>query len=575
FGAQGGGGGGGGAARDLAALFDLELDTEKNQYETRQSASTSEEQKAQEIEDALKKLDELARREEQLAQQQRYGGQTAEQKWQQEMLQREAEQLRQQMEQQLAQNGQRGQQGRQGGQQGGSSSSADGNSSSSQSGANGSSAQQSAENRQRAAQEALDRLRQAVDDMKRAGSQSASAADSRRAADRLREATDLLGSAEQQGAGGRLNAMAQAANQLANRQKQQADKVRDLASQMAAAQAAGKRPKTVTAEELDKMVAERQQVTDDLSHLTQQARSAARELAGTQPGASAKLRTALEGADQSELGTRLQRSSDWLRSGNFSDPLETGLTNDLQKLAQQIGDAARALGTGQPTSKDAAINQAMDNLARLRDQLAGLGARANNQRGQGQPGQQQGQPGRSGQGGLQRTPNGQTGQTGQPGQTGNRLAGPVGNATAGPGGTREGPVFGNIDTGDTHISGRAVTPQQTPNPADTQREIEQGLNLLNQVRAAVEDSPEAKQELQALIEEMRNLDPRRFPGNPALTEQMHQQLLSTVDALELQLRRELDQDRGGTIRNVDPTKIPEGYRDSVADYYRKLSSSNH
>ena len=32
----GGGGGGGGAARDLAALFDLELDTEKNQYETQQ-----------------------------------------------------------------------------------------------------------------------------------------------------------------------------------------------------------------------------------------------------------------------------------------------------------------------------------------------------------------------------------------------------------------------------------------------------------------------------------------------------------------------------------------------------------
>jgi len=73
FGQQGGGGGGGGggAARDLAALFDLELDTEKNQYETQQAAATSEEKKAQEIDDALKKLDELAKREENLAQQQR------------------------------------------------------------------------------------------------------------------------------------------------------------------------------------------------------------------------------------------------------------------------------------------------------------------------------------------------------------------------------------------------------------------------------------------------------------------------------------------------------------------------
>jgi hypothetical protein len=120
-----------------------------------------------------------------------------------------------------------------------------------------------------------------------------------------------------------------------------------------------------------------------------------------------------------------------------------------------------------------------------------------------------------------------------------------------------------------------VTPQQGPNPADTQREIDQGLNLLNQVRAVVQDNPEAEQQLQSLIEQMRNLDPSRFPGNPGLVEQMHQQLVSGVDALELQLRRALDENRGGTIRNADPTKVPAGYRDSVADYYRRLSAGGH
>jgi hypothetical protein len=74
---------------------------------------------------------------------------------------------------------------------------------------------------------------------------------------------------------------------------------------------------------------------------------------------------------------------------------------------------------------------------------------------------------------------------------------------------------------------------------------------------------------------MRNLDPSRFPGNPGLVEQMHQQLVSGVDALELQLRRALDENRGGTIRNADPTKVPAGYRDSVADYYRRLSAGGH
>jgi hypothetical protein len=157
---------------------------------------------------------------------------------------------------------------------------------------------------------------------------------------------------------------------------------------------------------------------------------------------------------------------------------------------------------------------------------------------------------------------------------GNRQAGVRDNPLAGPGGGREGPLYGDLDTGNTRITGRAVTPQQGQNPADAQREIEQGLNLLNGVRPAAETSPEARQQLQALVEEMRRLDPSRFPGNPALVEQMRQQLLSGVDALELQLRHQLEDNRGGTIRNTDPNRVPPGYQDSVAEYYRKLSSGH-
>jgi hypothetical protein len=530
FGAQGGGGGGGGAARDLAQLFELELDTQKNQYETPQRAAASEEQKAKEIDEALKKLDELAKREEDLAQQQRNGTQTAEQKWQQEMLRREAEQLQQQMEQQLGQGGQQGQQSGQSSQSGSASGQSGGQSSSGQSG-------------QQAAQQALDRLRQANDDMKRAESQSAGAAASRRAADRLREATDLLGGLQQQDASSRLNSMAQTADQLAARQKQQADQVRDLMAQQNAARAAGRTLKYPSAEDIDKMVNDRQRVSDDLSRLTQQMRGAARELAPTQPAASSKLRSALEGMDENDLGTRMQRSSDQLRSGQFSDQAENALTSDLQKLGREVTDAARALGSAQNASEDAALNRAMDDLSRLRDQLGGLG----------------GQPGQPGQ--LNR--NAQPSGSGQPGQQ----------QSAGGAGNRQGNVYDNYDTGNTRISGRAVAPQQGPNPADTQRQIEQGLNLLNGVRAAVEDSPEARRELQSLIDQMRNLDPKRFPGNPGLVEQMHQQLLSNVDALELQLRRQLEERQGGTIRNTDPAKIPAGYQDSVAEYYRKLSGA--
>ncbi len=61
FGQSGGGAGGGSAGRDLASLFDLELDTEKNQYETAQNVSPQE-QHAKDVEDALAKLDALAKR---------------------------------------------------------------------------------------------------------------------------------------------------------------------------------------------------------------------------------------------------------------------------------------------------------------------------------------------------------------------------------------------------------------------------------------------------------------------------------------------------------------------------------
>jgi hypothetical protein len=210
----------------------------------------------------------------------------------------------------------------------------------------------------------------------------------------------------------------------------------------------------------------------------------------------------------------------------------------------------------------------MDDLSRLRDQLGRLGGEPGLSRQPGQSGQQQAQNGQPGQ------QAGQAGQAGggQSGPIGNRLAGPVGN----PGGgatNRDRNVNGGIDAGNTRISGQAVAPQQGPNPSDTQRQIDQGLNLLNQVRAAVQDNPEAQQQLQALIDQMRNLDPKRFPGNPALVEQMHQQLVSNVDALELQLRRRLDEKQGATIRNTDPAKVPAGYQDSVAEYYRKLSNT--
>jgi len=88
---------GGQAGRDLSEMFELEMDLEKNQYETGDNASPEPPQ--QQMEEAADELAELARRQEQLARNQRNSQTpTPEQRWQQEMLRREVEELKRRLE---------------------------------------------------------------------------------------------------------------------------------------------------------------------------------------------------------------------------------------------------------------------------------------------------------------------------------------------------------------------------------------------------------------------------------------------------------------------------------------------
>ncbi len=70
---------------------------------------------------------------------------------------------------------------------------------------------------------------------------------------------------------------------------------------------------------------------------------------------------------------------------------------------------------------------------------------------------------------------------------------------------------------------------------------------------------------------MQRLDPRRFPGNPVMVEQLHTEVLSGVDKLELQLRHDTDDQTPGQVRTTKEPSVPPGYEEAVADYYRRLS----
>ena len=651
----GAGGGGGSAGRDLASLFDLELDTEKNQYETAQSASPAE-QKAKEVDDALAKLDALAKRQEELAQkQQQSTAQSFEQRWQQEMLRREAERLEKQM-QQMAEAGQKGQQGQQSsGQSGGQSSgqasgSQSGGQASGRSGAQGGqqgkSGSQNAQGGQsgQAGQsdprvtQALNRLRQADEEMKRsaaaksqssqAGGQQQSVEAARRAAESLRQATNLLGGAQQQQASGKVDSLAREADRLSKEEEAQAGRIQGLTKGSGGGQSGtgqGGSSGDLTPEQVgqriterNRLAEERQRLSDDLAQLERGVRDAARSLAPNQPDTAAKLRDALNGMDQTDLGNRVQRTADWLRRGvdPNSNGTEAGIAKDLQKLDEQVRQAQQGMGTGQPgigkgqgtgQGRDAGQQTAaLDHVDRLRSQiesLSGSSGRGKNgggsagqqggksrqgqetgqgQQGQGQQGQSQGQgeQGQQGRGqgqgqGGQPQGSGQGGQGAQRGGVGGggRQGGPVGVRQ---GGFGEGAVQNNVDTGGQQFdqSGKRVIdgPQNRGGAEAGQQAYRNGLTELNQLRQLAKDDPAALKEIQDLVKEMQKLDPNRFVGNPAMVEQLHAEVLSSVDKLELQLRRGA-QDTAGQVRTSRPAAVQQGYQDAVADYYRRLSKS--
>jgi hypothetical protein len=601
FGQRGGGGGGtNSAGRDLASLFDLELDTEKNQYETAQATSPAD-QHQKDVEDALAKLDALAKRQEDLANQQHNPQQSFQERWQQEMLRREAEQLQRQMEQ-LAQknqgqqqNGQQGSSGTSSGQAGSqqrqSMSSQNGSQNSKQQAAN----QSSAQNSDQQIQQALNRLRQAGEAMKRSNSQQNADA-AREAADRLREATKLLGGTQQQLASGKLNSLSREADRLAQEERAQADGVNKLAGQEQEESntADGGMGNQMSQDRMlerlrqrRQLAGERQELSDDLSKLQKNLRDTARELAPSQPGVSQKLRDALTEMDQSDLDNHVQRTADWLRGGinPNSNGTENEIAQGLQKLSQDLRQAQQGMGQAKPGQRESTHGDetaTLDQVERLRGQLEAMKAsgRSNSQQqGQNRSARDSGGQRSSGdaqqnngnqlernlQGSLQRdgTIGRQTGApTGQ--QSGDVRYGGVG---------AEGAVWGNINTGNNRYDAAHRQPVPTDpsgSPRDEERFYQQGVHELNQLRQMVERDPEAAKQVQELTRQMQLLDPRRFPGNPEMVEQMHREVLSSLDRIELQLRRD---DSSVEARTVKPAAVPEDYQDSVAEYYKRLSKN--
>ncbi|PYT28230.1 MAG: hypothetical protein DMG57_15580 [Acidobacteria bacterium] len=572
FGNQGGGGGG---SRDIQGLIDLELDREKNQYETGRQ-NVSKEQRQKEIEEALQKLEELARRQQELAEQQRNSQQAYQQRWQQEMLRREAEELRRKMEQlsrnqqaqapqgqqgERGQSGQQGQQSSQGGQQG------QQGQQSSQGGSSGSSA----------LDRSLEQLARALRDMQNAGSPLGagsphSEAEARRAAERLREAHDSLSGARKQEAGAELESLQRNSQQMAEAQQNLTNHMRRVFGAGNPNDPAGQL-RQGGPKDTQQLMAEQKKLLDDLNKLEQEMQKAVRDLAGNQQSAAGKLRDALGEMQSQELRLKMGWSLEVMRRGMgpYAMTRQAPVTEGLNKLRDRVREAQQAFHNGQ--SGDSNLEAALAQTEQLRRRLEQMRNSAGQKPGQqGQPGehgkpggqQQDERDGQSQQPGNGSNPAGQSGQQSESASGSPESGGAQGSAPHGQQqgsaqmahGSRFSPGTGAISGVDSEMAGRAVR---------------DGLRDLSRLEQMLRGNREMSRNIRDLMGEMREFEARRGGITPARLDEMITRLIGGIEQVELQLRRTIESKDPGSVRSGASQTVPPGYVDAVAEYFRRLS----
>ena len=355
-----GGGGGGQASRDVAEMTALEMDLEKNQYETESQMPGGAAASAAE-DDALRRLRDLARRQEQLAREQAQRNQPPEaQRWQQEQLRREAEALRQQL-QQLAQQQsgqQRGQQ--QGGQQQGGQ-------------------QQGGQQSANAAREAAAQLDQAIRAMR----------EGRKGAEQqLNQALERLDRGRQQASGERYSALARDADAVLREQQRGEEALRE----------ALKGNRSLRYDEANRLAERKRALQSQLESLQAQMQAARQKGKAQTPRAAAKVEEALRQLEEQSTLARIARSAQEIERGRGEPALvrEPLIGESLQGLQQQLAEAgqmaAAEAGEGSSGAGPAKPDELLAELGQLRRALQQAGGggqqtggqQAGGQRGSGQ-----------------------------------------------------------------------------------------------------------------------------------------------------------------------------------------------
>jgi hypothetical protein len=87
------------------------------------------------------------------------------------------------------------------------------------------------------------------------------------------------------------------------------------------------------------------------------------------------------------------------------------------------------------------------------------------------------------------------------------------------------------------------------------------------------NDPQASKDLADLIQQMRKLDPFAYSNDPLLAERIQASVLGSLEQVEMELRRKVEDTSGGNVRSPGTGSVPAGYGDATAEYFKKLSNT--
>jgi len=621
--AQGGGGNANQAGRDLAEMFELEMDLEKNQYET--ESRGSKEQAPEQLADAIQKLKELARRQEQLARQQSQQQTPRESdKWKQEQLKREAEQLRKQLEQLAQQQNSNSQSPNgQGQSEGGESQSQNG-----QGQSQGSASQRAA---RQAATNALNEIQRAIKNMESGQDGKDQQQRTAQASRDLKQALEKMEQGRRDGASGSFDDLAQRAQRMVEEQRKQQDEM--LSAYSRAGQQAGPgQNRGLSWEQAEKMAEKKRALQQELESLQRDMQASARAHRQDAPQASENIAQASQQLAESGLSSALTRSAMEIERGRgmqaaarerlITEAMEA-LENDLSRAALVAANESQQRRKGGP--EEASPEELLAELGELRrawqqaqaEQQRRLAEGRGQERGQGrepggeldpnnpnaqtrlaelsrrnqngQPGQRDpnGQPGgdQPGQEGQQ----GQQGQSGSEGQQGGSQGGQQGGANNGGSFANNGGAWGGGGPdrwgggyqghwieGDRGRLGNWNPPLPSGalrpvDPEEFRRQAEAFARRFRELSNRIPEGALPDKEIAALRQLANQL---RDAGGRDPMENEYARMMGLVDQLELAALNATEKNRAvAATRASRPAQDAPEYRETVAEYYRRLGGA--